>query len=193
MGASSGKKFGGGDQLSSAESLTPIDTDTHSRHRRSCPPSPPVRALLFLSAYARPRKSYKMWRSTQSTYGRSAVLCRKAEGEAYRISVTPDKAEVSQTIGIGAWVVTNMRCTLVRCSRARHSRDPPPDSVMEERSHWNQPNPSRNPRSPSGLFGYTQERSKHNRVDPRVPDLEAGIHVPVFFVDRPCLCGRGQN
>ena len=45
--------------------------------------------------------------------GRWDALCRYAEGQACRISVTPDKAEVSRTNGMGSWAVTDTHCTLV--------------------------------------------------------------------------------
>jgi hypothetical protein len=74
-------------------------------------------------------------------------------------------------------------------------RNPPLDSVLEEQARTSQPDPSRNPRSHSGLLeqGLRQRRPKPNRVNTRMPDLERGVYITLIFVDRFELQGRRQN
>jgi hypothetical protein len=70
-----------------------------------------------------------------------------------RITVTLDKAEVERTNESNATIATEACSILARRSRARHFRDPPPDSVLEEQGGNGQPDTSRNTRSHSRLLG----------------------------------------
>jgi len=124
----------------------------------------------------------------------SEVPCARTDVRVCRTSVAPDKAEVTQTSGTHVWVVTDVYILPARRSRARHSRDPPPDTIVEKRSRPNQPNPPRNPLPPSGLLGSTLWRLERNCANPCVSGLETGIHVSAFFLGRSRLRRpRGQN
>ena len=94
---------------------------------------------------------------------------------------------------MGAMIATDAPCVLVRCSRARRFGGPPPDSVVEKQARADQPDPSRNPQSCSGLLGYKRKRSRSNHTNTRMPGLEGGFHVAVCLVDRFRLHRRGQD
>ena len=79
---------------------------------------------------------------------------RRTEIRVCRIAVTLDNAEVGKTSEMDAWTAADACCILVRCSRARRFRSPPPHPVLEKHRRANQPDPSRNPLSHSGLLGY---------------------------------------
>jgi hypothetical protein len=105
-------------------------------------------------------------------------------------------AEVRQTNESNVGIVTDVCCDLVRRSRTRCFRDPPPDSVLEEQHCTGQPDPSRNPRSRSGLLesrGRGRQRSRCNRTHPRMPGLEGGVHIAVIFVDQFELREQGPS
>ena len=120
--------------------------------------------------------------------------CIGTEIRARRISVAPDKAEVRQTSGTHVWIVTDVYFPPVRYSRARYFGDPPLDTIVEKYGSTNQPNPPRNPRTPSRLLGSTLWRLEFNRTNPCVSGLETDIHLTAFSVGRSRLRRpRGQN
>lgn len=120
---------------------------------------------------------------------RSGAKCVWSGG----IAVTPDTAEVRQTNGIDTLVTADACDGLVRRSRARCFRHPPPHSILEEQRRTDQQNPSRNPRSSSGLLELVREGSKHNRTHPRMPGLERTVYIAVLLMDSLSLHGHGQN
>lgn len=116
---------------------------------------------------------------------RSSSLCRKAEVRARSVAVAPGEAVVCQTNEMGAWVGTDPCYILVQHSRGRRFRDPPAGSVLEEHDRTDQPNSSRNPRSRSGLLERGRQGPRCDCTNPRMSDLEGGVHIAVLFVGRP--------
>ena len=110
-----------------------------------------------------------------------------------RITATLDAAEVKRINEIDGWIATDARRALGRNSRARRFRSSPLDSRLEEQIRTDQQHPSRDPRPHSRLFEHGRERPRHYRTDPRMPDLEGGVRIPVFSVDPFSLLGRGEN
>ena len=122
--------------------------------QRSCPPPPPP-MLFYIPPFTRNQANpsrCNFWCKVRPEWW--SPPCRKAEVQARSVAVTPDKAAVSQTNEMCAWIAIDTCCILVRRSRTRRFRDPPAGSVLEEHDRTDQSNPSRSPRSPSGLLGY---------------------------------------
>jgi len=81
------------------------------------------------------------------------------------------------------WDGADVRRILVQCTRGRRFYSHPPHPVLEKRGRTNQPDPSRNPLSNSGLLGCGAQRRRRDRAHPRMPDLEGAVHVTALFVD----------
>ena len=77
--------------------------------------------------------------------------------------------------------------SLGRYSQAGRFRGPSSNSISEASEEWDrvdQPDPSRSPPSRSNLFGYAQQRSRSNRANSRMPDLEGNLHIAFLPLGR---------
>ena len=99
-------------------------------------------------------------------------------------------AEVRATNKLVIRAFTHMFPPLGPRSRTEYFRSPPPHPIQEKQARPDQPNPSRGPRSHSGLLEGGGQSPGHGRPNSRMPGLEGDHYITFTFVVRSLLRRR---